>query len=368
MTDDVYRKLQEHLDRHPMGFPATKNGEDINLLKKMFDREQAEIALSLIPKPEIPEEIAAKLGSDPKIMAGKLDQMARNGLLLRTRKGDEVRYNLEPYVVGIMEFQIGRLDKEFMDLGNKYARARGLEEAARGIKTPKTHFWRVLAIEKSIPTDIVIHPYEKISEFIDKAGKIAVTDCICRVASIMRGEGCGKTVQSCMIFSPYAEYYIENAFPGRLISKEEAFDVIAITEEEGCVHNSQNTASGPVFICNCCPCCCGLMRTVIGLNQHNRVARSDYFAKVDEDTCTACEECVDRCPFNAVSIEDDVAKINFDFCMGCGLCVSTCTTGALSLSRKPDAQIVSRPADLEVLYDQIGKEGGRTSMKVVKVI
>jgi hypothetical protein len=32
----TYRKLQEHLDKMPVGYPATKSGVEINLLKAIF--------------------------------------------------------------------------------------------------------------------------------------------------------------------------------------------------------------------------------------------------------------------------------------------------------------------------------------------
>jgi hypothetical protein len=36
MGEDVYRKLQEHLDQRPMEYPATKSGVEIDILKKLF--------------------------------------------------------------------------------------------------------------------------------------------------------------------------------------------------------------------------------------------------------------------------------------------------------------------------------------------
>ena len=44
---DAYRNLQEHLDKMPVGFPATESGVEINLLKTIFTPEQAKIATHL---------------------------------------------------------------------------------------------------------------------------------------------------------------------------------------------------------------------------------------------------------------------------------------------------------------------------------
>jgi H+/Na+-translocating ferredoxin:NAD+ oxidoreductase subunit B len=359
MTEDVYRKLQEHLNQHPMGYPATKSGVEIALLKKLFEEEEAQIALALTPKPESPEEIAAKLDYDSRVMNEKLNRMARRGLVVRRRKNDKDLFNLEPYVVGIYEFQIARLDREYIALHEKY-RGEGLGPEIFGSQTP---YFRVIPVEKNIPSDLMVLPHQRVSEIINNAEKVGVTDCICRTKRKMTGNPCGHTIQNCMMLSPWAEFYAENGW-GRIISKDEAFETLNQAEKEGLVHNTQNTASGAQFICNCCSCSCGPLMAVKNLKLHGRMGRSFYLAKVDSDLCTGCEDCVDRCHFGAISMKGQAAQINEGFCMGCGLCTSSCPTGAISLMGKPEDQLIQPLPNLEAMFDQIGKEKGR-SMKVV---
>jgi electron transport complex protein RnfB len=360
MAEDVYRKLQEHLHQHPMGYPATKSGVEITLLKKLFAEEEAKIALALTPKPETPDELAIKLGYDPKVLAEKLDRMARKGLIIQKKKHNKKLFNLEPYVVGIYEFQIGRMDKELINLHENY----GMEGFGLEVFGSQTPYFRVIPVQKNIPIESVVLPYEKVSEMINHSETIAVTDCICRIKKNMVGKGCGHTVQNCFLLSPWAEYYLENGLPSSKISMEEAFEILKKAEEEGLVHTSQNTASAPWFICNCCSCSCGVLGAVTTFKLHSRMGRSCYFAEIDENICVGCAECIDRCQFGALSIQGEVAKINRDFCMGCGLCISGCSTGALSLIRKAEDQMVPPPPNLEAMFDQIGNEKGR-SMKVV---
>jgi electron transport complex protein RnfB len=360
MAKDIYRKLRVHLHKHPMGFPATKSGVEIALLKKLFEEEEAKIALALTPKPETPEKIAVKLGYNSKAMADKLDRMARKGLIMRKKKQNKDLFNLEPYIPGIYEFQVGRLDRELIDLHEKYE-MEGIGFEVLGSQTP---YFRVIPVEKNIPIELVVLPYEKISEMISHAETIAVTNCICRTKQKMVGRGCGHTIQNCIILSPCAEYYLENRWPCKRISKEEALEIFKQAEKEGLVHCSQNTASGPWFICNCCSCCCGVLGLVRNFGLHSRVGRSYYFSQANEDLCNGCKECIDQCNFGAISIKDGVVKINRDFCMGCGLCVSHCSIGALSLIRKSEEQIAPPFANLDAMFDQIGKEKGR-SMRVV---
>ncbi len=42
-----YRKLQEHLDKLPIGFPSTKFGVELELLQYLFTAEKVKSAIKL---------------------------------------------------------------------------------------------------------------------------------------------------------------------------------------------------------------------------------------------------------------------------------------------------------------------------------
>jgi len=44
---DLYRELQKHLDKMPVGYPATESGIEIKVLKHLFTPEQVKISLKL---------------------------------------------------------------------------------------------------------------------------------------------------------------------------------------------------------------------------------------------------------------------------------------------------------------------------------
>ncbi len=54
-------------------------------------------------------------------------------------------------------------------------------------------------------------------------------------------------------------------------------------------------------------------------------------AKVDADTCTGCETCVESCPSEAIIMEDGVAVILEDECVDCGACVGECPLEAINM-------------------------------------
>lgn len=49
---------------------------------------------------------------------------------------------------------------------------------------------------------------------------------------------------------------------------------------------------------------------------------------IDSSQCTACGECAQNCPSEAIEI-DDVASINGEVCLGCGECIAICLEGAV---------------------------------------
>jgi Na+-translocating ferredoxin:NAD+ oxidoreductase subunit B len=50
--DKVYRKLQRHLNKQAIGYPATRSGVELNILRHIFDPKEAEIATHLSYKLE----------------------------------------------------------------------------------------------------------------------------------------------------------------------------------------------------------------------------------------------------------------------------------------------------------------------------
>lgn len=54
-------------------------------------------------------------------------------------------------------------------------------------------------------------------------------------------------------------------------------------------------------------------------------------AKVDAETCTGCESCLDACPSEAIKMEGDKAVVIADDCVDCAVCVDECPVEAISM-------------------------------------
>ncbi len=336
----IYRKLAERLDQIPNGFPKTKSGVELKLLAKLFNPEEAKMASSLSLEPQTVISIAEKNEvPEPKVKA-MLMGMVKKGLIdLRREPGVGFIYFLIPFVVGFYERQNAKIDKEFAELYEAYYKESFYKTM---IVDPSVQ--SIIPIEKTIPVNIDVMPYEKASTYLDDAKSWGVIDCICRVQQKLIGKGCDHPVENCLVFSRSPGAFDRNE-DIKAITRETALDILAEADSEGLVHSTNNAQEDVYYICNCCTCSCGVLRGMAEYGSLNSVARSDFFASVDEDSCTGCEDCIDRCQFNALTMIGDVCVVDKNFCFGCGLCITSCQSGALSLVQKNQKELVPPPQD-----------------------
>jgi len=343
--DEVYTQLAKKLDELPNGFPATPTGVELRILKKIFEPKEAEIALKLSPMPQTNEAIASRLGKPVEEMQLILDRMVENGQIGTTRINGQQAYMFAPFVVGIFEFQLQRLDKELADLMEEYA---PWLVPALGGHAPA--LMRVVPINVQIDARHEVLRYEDIRKTMEESKSFQVSECICRKEQALQGMTCKHPVEVCLSFSTQEGAF--DGYPrGRVISKEEAIEIITATEASGLVHATYNVQSGHMFVCNCCSCCCGILRGMKQFNAPHLMAKSNYVAQIDQDTCAACGTCAeDRCPVQAILDSDGSYAVQPDRCIGCGVCTSTCPTESIKLIRKPDDQEDVPPADFMDWY------------------
>jgi Na+-translocating ferredoxin:NAD+ oxidoreductase RNF subunit RnfB len=205
---------------------------------------------------------------------------------------------------------------------------------------PSVH--RIIPVEKTIPVNIDVMPYEKASTYLENAKSWGVLNCICRTQKKLIGQGCDHPVENCLVFSSRPGAF-DRRDDIRSITLEEALAVLEEADKAGLVHSTSNTRDEVEYICNCCICSCGVLRSIVEYGSKTSVARSDFYAYVDEISCSGCETCIDRCQFKAISINDAVSVVDITNCYGCGLCVTTCPENAISLRLKAPAEIAPPP-------------------------
>lgn len=339
MPDDAYRRLAERLDAIPNGFPATESGIELRLLAKIFTPEEASLAADLNLKLETADEISARLGLEPKAVYRTLKAMARKGQIRYSRENGRLAFGLIPFVVGIYEEQLPRFDKELAILFEQYF----LELHGALTQTgPPIH--RVIPVEEAVAAGFEIYPYERASQLVENAKAWGVRDCICRLQQKLVGKGCDRPLEACLVLAPVSGVF-DGSETTRAISKEEALRILDQASEAGLVHSPGNFQDQHYYICNCCTCCCGVLRSVAEFSVPTAIASSGFVAVVDEAACAGCGDCLERCQFGALSVPDGVCLVDDLRCVGCGLCVSVCPSLALQLERPTTRQITPPPAN-----------------------
>jgi hypothetical protein len=242
MADELYRRLAQTLDAIPNGFPSTASGVELRLLAKIFTPEEAVMASVMRLSREPVETIAARADVDPKAAHRILKTMVRKGQIRYGRKDGQLVFGLMPFVVGIYEEQLHRIDKELAQLFEEYFQEMA---GAMGEYTPAIH--RVIPVEEAVPAGVEIYPYERATALLEGAKAWGVQDCICRVQQKLLGKSCDHPVENCLVFAP-AEGVFDLSKTVRPITLEEALRILHEAEDSGLVHSPGNYQDGNYYI------------------------------------------------------------------------------------------------------------------------
>jgi electron transport complex protein RnfB len=356
MSDQIYRELARKLDSIPPGFPSTKSGVELQLLARLFTPEEAAIVVAMRLTYETAGEIAARAGMQPGAAYEILNEAVRKGIV-RTRTGEQERtFALNPQTSGLIGYQykviLRRADVKAAELYVQW-----IQETRGGSLSDAPSARRVVAVGEAIPFSLEIHPYEQASEILASARSWGVLDCMCRTRTRQAGQGCSYPLETCLVSDPDEGAYDDNDLI-RAISLQESLSILRRAADAGLVHTTGNIGDHDSVICNCCPCCCTLLRGVVEFNRPTVVAHSDFFSNVDETACDGCGDCVEHCHFAALSLPGSVCVVDYDRCMGCGLCTLACPLDALSLERRPEGETSPPTANFDEWMAEYAKRRG----------
>jgi ferredoxin len=363
----VYVKLQKHLDNQAVGFPATRSGTEIKILKHIFTPEEAAIACCLNYKFEPLETIFSRAGhlvDSAGELAKRLERIQEKGGIESKIKNDKMYYCNAPLVVGMYEFQLNRLTPEFIEDFSDYTSSVNFGLAFLSTKLPQM---RTIPISRSIHPQNNVSTFDEVTALLQQAEEpFLIIDCICRKKKSLEGNTCKVTDrrETCLAVGSMARTALQSG-TGRLITREEAIAIIEQNQKEGLVLQPSNTEKAE-FICSCCGCCCGMLRTHKSLPKPLDFWASNFYAAVDGDTCEGCGACVKRCQVDALSLskKKQPATVALDRCIGCGVCVPACPTQSITLVKKPAE--VKPPKTREDLHEILvaGKKGRLGKLKL----
>jgi Fe-S-cluster-containing hydrogenase component 2 len=343
-TKDLYENLVRYYEFQIGNLPRRE--EFLTALRDTFSEEDLRIFFQLpylgFIREEKLQKKLSKIDVSQKSFDEALSRLIPKGLVDKFQKKGEWGYERAPIIV-VLEMSVretgdSALRRVAADVMNDM-----IEGAAETIPT-KTPYYRVLAVEPvvksdskskvikvnaDIPDPRQVLPIDVISEMIKQVDRIAVSNCYCRSAKEIIGEGCGHSLETCFYFDELAQMKLQTNY-AREITYEEAMEILYECEKEGLVHNVSNCEGKIQTLCNCCYCSCAVLKAW-NRGMRNTTSPSRFIVALDETICELHGDCVEICPVNALSISDQNLQIDSSKCIGCGLCVSVCPTHALGL-------------------------------------
>jgi len=379
MPADVYQQLALHLSVLGMGYPPGNELEAI--LKENFSPDEAAVVLCL-PTRVAPltiatvEELSGKSGRSREEISELLESLAARGLLYSGVNRDGKRgYGLQQIGYGFPQSffwkgEITSQSRHMAELIRTYHKATNLNFEVYG--TTETKNYRYIPPREALerPQDDhsrdrpshfehdtqALLPFDQMETVIDQAQVIAVSHCSCRVTmDNFDRRRCDHALEVCLKYDDLAEYVVDRKL-GRVITKDEAFEIIRQCEDAGLVHMVDNSQKQMKHSCNCCPCCCWSVGTLKRRRIPRDVLIAIYFIRgTIQQECIGCGECAEVCPVEAIIMRDDHPVVDTEWCIGCGLCIRVCPTSAATLRRKTP---LVPPRDFDELHVRILEERG----------
>lgn len=330
----------------------------LRILELLLTPEEAEIALEFqtsatkvaealqIPANELTQEsqlraIAKKLNMDEKVLKQKVEAMAEKGALVPVNRA----YLLPWWEVVLHDENLfnPKISRELCDAWQDFAENEWYVELGKEWASFPRHEKVIPAYQalKKLPKADVV-PEQDMRQIIADADQLVIAPCVCRV----RARACDKPVETCLAWGNYGRRWLKRG-TGRAISKEQAIDIMAKAEDAGLIHTRRGMFNIPT-VCQCDSCCCDVVRPLMLAGKlHEGMVKSAYMAVVDPGLCTGCQDCVERCIFDAMEMRKPEgskklkAFVDPDMCFGCGSCVVGCPADAISLKlvRPPVAQM-----------------------------
>jgi electron transport complex protein RnfB len=351
---DVYEQLRRNLDVFVTGCPPAPEIDEI--LRILFNEDEALLATGLSFMPRTADDVAEKAGLPTTGAADVLETLADRGVVFSGVRDGVSQYSLAPVMPGLFElpFMKGAKSELTDRLAPLWQVYMPIYSSMLGV--PEMAISRIIPVQEEVENEPGVLTYDMLYDLIDKAKTVGVAHCACRECE----ERCEAPREACMVFDSKCDFLVERGF-AREITKDEMKSILRDMDKAGLVHQVNNAQDRLTMICNCCPCCCHLLRGLIEFGNASVLVNSGFVPVVDVESCAGCATCADeRCPMGAIEVVDEIATVDEAKCIGCGLCVTGCPSEALKLVRREGAPVppgTVRDMGLKILSDKGRLEG-----------
>ena len=298
----------------------TYNDPEYRILAPIVDDDMCKVMMHMkLDTPRTTEEIAKRCKESVEWTAKQLDKLNVAGVCrtMEGMNGTKAGWYYPIWVPGIMEGILSNNEQceRYPDLAacfEEYTRRR-VAMLAPGLQNGKqgSMFMRVMPVMSAIENNSKTASYDEVRTLGEKAFASSVGPCACRRSRRLIGEGCGHLEEDmCMYLNDNAINY-SRLGSHRLITKEEAYEILKRAEDNGLVHEINQTPGfeDTTAICNCCGCSCYALR-IANYFRSAKSIQSNFLAKVDKNKCVACGQCVENCQTNALKLGQKCSTVD----------------------------------------------------------
>ena len=298
----------------------TYNDPEYRILEPIVDDDMCKVMLHMkLDTPRTTEELAKRCKASVEWTREQLDKLNEAGVCrtMEGLNGAKAGWYYPIWVPGIMEGILSNNEQceRYPDLGacfEEYTRRR-IAMVAPVMQNGKQGmmFMRVMPVMSAIENNSKTAYYDEVRTLVEKASAISVGPCSCRRSRRLIGEGCGHLEEDmCMYLNDNAINY-SRLGSHRLITKEEAYEILKRAEDNGLVHEINQTPGfeDTTAICNCCGCSCYALR-IANYFRSAKSIQSNFLAKVDKNKCVACGQCVENCQTNALKLGQKCSTVD----------------------------------------------------------
>ena len=338
---DAYRNLEDRINWFTQGAPPSETLTKI--LKLLFTEKEAKWVAMLPIRPFSLKKAAQIWGTTEGKAEKLLDHLCEKGLLVDSYHDGVRQFVLPPPMIGFFEFALmrtrGDIDQKYLsELFYQYLNVE--EDFIKNLFFGmETKLGRVFVQEPVLLTEKANHilDYERATHIIEEAKYVGVGICYCRHKNLHLGIPCKQNapLETCLTFDNIARSLSEHGGYSRLISKEEAKDILQMSYEHNLVQIGENVREHPAFMCNCCGCCCEALGAAKKFSPMQPIETTNYLPEIQTETCISCGKCSRVCPILAISMKEKRPVVDKDICLGCGVCARNCPSKAIILKRRP---------------------------------
>ena len=285
----------------------TYNDPEYKILEPIIDDDMCQIMMHMrLEANRTVEDIAKRAKKSVHHTQEQLDKLCKTGAVRERVRNGKTYYFYPIWVPGIMEGIMANREQcdKYPVLGEcfeEYTRRRVSMLAP--FMDAGMNMMRVIPVQAAIENNSRKASYDEVHRLVENAWAVAVGACSCRRSRRLMGEGCGHLEEDMCIYLNDNAVNYSKIGSHRMITKEEAYEILKRAERNGLVHEL-NVAPGyedSTAICNCCGCSCYALRIATYFRAPDAV-KSNYVARVDRDKCVACGQCVENCQVNAVKL------------------------------------------------------------------